>query len=99
MITAKAVCRIGVVERRFFSKTTRFAAREVSLKQFESLARGSAETIDSLVRIADGEQVPFRPGQASKNFDLGEVGVLKFVRENEPRAARASPDTCSSAVQ
>ena len=57
--------------------------REVTMEQAEGGAGCSAETIDSLVGVSDDEQVPSRAGEASENFDLGKVGVLKFVREDE----------------
>ena len=82
-IKANALRRIGVVERRFFSSTTSLEAGEVVTKQFEGCARGSAKTVNGLVGIAHGEDVSFRAGEASEDLDLGEVGVLEFVGQDE----------------
>ena len=54
---AKALRRIGVVERRFFSRTTRLAVGKVTIEEFERRAGSSAKTVDGLVGIADGEDV------------------------------------------
>ncbi len=58
---------------------------EVVTKQFEGCARSAAKTVNRLVGIAHGEDVSFRAGEASQNLDLGEVGVLEFIRQNEAR--------------
>ena len=60
---AKAHCRIGVVDRRFFSSTTALQ-REMRLKKFEGGAGGAAETIDRLVGIADRKYVASSPRPA-----------------------------------
>src|ERR1700693_1551798 len=52
----------------------------------EQLDRGAgcaAKAIDGLIRISNGEDVCFGSGQRCENLDLREVGVLKFVDENE----------------
>ena len=82
-MSAKALCRIGVVERRFFSRTTRLAVGKVLLKELKGGARCTAKAINGLVRISDREDVSILPGEASKNLNLGEVRVLKFVGEDE----------------
>ena len=56
---------------------------KMAVKQFECRTRCSAKTVDGLIGIADGKDVSFRASQAGENLDLGEVGVLKFVGENE----------------
>jgi len=56
------------------------------LKQAEGRARGAAKTVDGLVGIAHGEDVPFFSGQGRKDLDLGEVRVLELV--NEMKRAR-----------
>src|SRR5579863_6738778 len=53
---------------------------KVAVKQLEGLARCPTKTIDRLIGITDCEQVSARPGKARQNLDLGEVGILKFVR-------------------
>ncbi len=63
-----------------------FGVGEVAVEQFEGRAGCSAKAIDGLVGIADGEDVSVRAGQAGQNLDLGEVGVLKFVGQDEAGA-------------
>ena len=57
------------------------------MKMLEGLAGSATEAVDGLVGVADGEEISLRTGEARKNFDLSEVGVLKFVGENEASAA------------
>src|SRR5437660_9337087 len=56
---------------------------ELSLKQFERAAGGTAEAIDSLIGVADRENILGSAGQLLQNFDLGKIGVLEFVNKNE----------------
>ena len=56
------------------------------MEQFESSTRGSAKSVNGLVGISDGEDVPFAAGEPGKNLDLGEIGVLEFVDQDEPGA-------------
>ena len=63
-----------------------FGTRELSIEQLESRARCAAKPVDGLVRIADRKDIPFRAGEASENFDLGNIGILKFVRQDEAGA-------------
>jgi hypothetical protein len=56
---------------------------EASLEEFESCARSPAEAVDSLIGIADGEDVTFGPGKPGENLDLREVGVLEFIGKDE----------------
>ena len=56
------------------------------MEEFERLARGSAEAINRLVRIADRKDVAIGSSEARKNLDLSEVGVLEFVGEDETGA-------------
>ena len=86
---AKALCRIGDSERRFFSSLISFAPGKVPLKQNEGGARGPAEAIDGLVRIADREDVAFLSRKFLQDLDLGEINVLKFVHQDEPGARPA----------
>ena len=60
------------------------------LEKFEGRARGSAKTVDSLVGIADRKDIPIGACEAGKNSDLGEVGVLKFVGQDEAGAGAGS---------
>ena len=73
---------MGVVERRFFSSATSLRSGKCAEK-CESRAGGPAKTVNGLVGIADGEDVPLLAGQVLKDLDLGKVGVLKFVHQNE----------------
>ena len=86
---AKALCRIGDSERRFFSSLISLRAGKVALKQDEGGARGPAEAIDGLVRISDRKDVAFRSREFLQHLDLGEIDVLKLVHQDEAGARPA----------
>ena len=44
---------------------------------------GPAEAVDRLVRVADRHQVAAAPGQQPQQLDLGRVGVLQLVDEDD----------------
>ena len=52
---------------------------KISVEEFESLARSAAEPVNRLIGIPYCEQIPICACEAGKNFELREVGVLKFV--------------------
>src|SRR5262249_28240999 len=51
----------------------------------EGAARCPAKTIDGLVRIAYREDVLLVACQQLPELDLADVGILKFINENEAR--------------
>src|SRR3984957_2020136 len=59
--------------------------REAAMKQFERGTRRPSKPVDRLIRIADCKDVPFRARDPGQNLNLSEVGVLKFVSQNEAR--------------
>ena len=79
---AKAVCRIGVVERRFFSSFISFVPGKWRWKSPKAALDAPAELIDRLIGIADSEHIALFFRQHSQNFDLGIVGILKFIHQN-----------------
>src|SRR5580698_3536344 len=60
-----------------------FGAREVVLEKRERCAGSATKTVNSLVGIADSEDVLIFAGKVLEEFDLGKVSVLKFVHQNE----------------
>src|SRR5713226_6760702 len=67
----------------------------MSLKKLESIAGCSAKAIDPLIRVADGEDILCGAGVLARetvqsrellqNLNLGEVRILKFIHQHEPR--------------
>ena len=50
----------------------------------------STKPIDGLIGISDAEDVRFGSRQRGQNLDLGEVGILKFVDQDEAGASALS---------
>ena len=63
--------------------TARTKRREELL---EDTAGGAAEAIDRLVRIADGEDVSFCPGQQTRHSKLRNIGILELVNQDKARS-------------
>ena len=63
-----------------------FGAGKVTIEKLEGRAGCPAKAVDGLVGITDGEDVATGSGKAGENLNLGEVGVLKFVGEDEAGA-------------
>ena len=57
------------------------------MKEFEGLARGAPKPVDRLIGIAHREQIPFVTGKTGEDLDLGEVGILKFIGQDEASPA------------
>ena len=57
-------------------------------KEMKRRARCAAKTVDGLIRISDRKDISVVPlGQSRQNLDLREVGVLKFINQNEAGTA------------
>ena len=56
----------------------------------------SAKTVDGLIGVSDAEDVAVSSGQQRQNLDLREVGILKFVDQNEAARARSAASSFSS---
>ena len=56
---------------------------EMTVEKIEGRAGRAAEAVDRLIGIADGEDVSARSGEARENLNLREVGILKFVGQDE----------------
>ena len=46
----------------------------------------ATKAVNGLIRVANGEDVRFGSRQRRQNLDLREVGILKFVHQNEAGA-------------
>ena len=55
-------------------------------EQVEGCAGCAAEAVDSLIGVAHAENVSVGAPEQGQNIDLGEVGVLKFVNQDEAGA-------------
>ncbi len=60
--------------------------KKMTAEQMKSRAGCATKTVDGLIRIANAEDVRFGPRERRQNLDLREVGILKFVDENEAGA-------------
>ena len=56
-------------------------------KEMKRRARCAAKTVDRLVRISDRKDISVVPCQRRQNLDLREVGILKFINQNETGTA------------
>ena len=59
-----------------------FPAGEAFEEELEAAERCAAETVDGLVVVADGDDVAWLGGEEMEEFELGDVGVLKFIDED-----------------
>ena len=73
-----APCRAVIPEEEQFR-----AARKGLTEQLERARRGAAETINGLVVVANGGEVRGPDGQPFQDFDLGVVGILKFIYQDK----------------
>ena len=69
-----------------FGKNYQLGFGKRILEQFKGSTGSSTKAVDTLIGIADCEDVLIRASQLLKNFKLREVGVLKFVDENKAGA-------------
>ena len=53
------------------------------VKKSEGRARGTTKPVDSLIGIAHREHTATLPRKRGENLDLREVGILKFVHQDE----------------
>ena len=68
-----------------FFKDNALGIGKVTIEQLKGRAGRPAKAVDRLVRVSDGEDVALWPSKPRENLNLGEVGVLKFVGEDEAR--------------
>src|SRR6516164_7838536 len=61
---------------------SRLPAGEAFEEQLEAAERGAAKTVDGLIVVTDDDDAAGVAGQEMQQFELGDVGVLKFVHEN-----------------
>ena len=90
------------MERRLADMVTRFtrSTPKVCQELVEGFAAGPAEAIDSLVGVADREDVGSVSAQQTRQLDLGDVGVLELVNQDEARSLlRPQEDRLAAAEQ
>jgi hypothetical protein len=63
-----------------------FGLSKMAAEEMKSGAGRATETVDGLIGITDGKDVGLGAGERRQNFDLREVGVLKFVDQDEAGA-------------
>src|SRR6266567_4572499 len=59
---------------------------EVAIEELEGCAGCATKAVNRLVGISDSEDIALRTSKAGENLNLREVGVLKFVGEDEAGA-------------
>ena len=64
-----------------------FCRRITPQKFIKGRTRCAAKLIDRLIGIADGKNVGLVPGQQISQLDLPQIGILKFVNQQEAGAA------------
>src|SRR3984957_18611997 len=76
---------LGQRDQEFLRTRTKFSVGDAAkaLQKYGETAEGrAAETIDGLIVVADRNDVAAVAGQQPKQFELGNIGVLKFVHQN-----------------
>ena len=68
-----------------FAERNVLYSREMTLEMFEGASRRAAEAIDRLIGITDGEYILFFSAQQLRQSNLCDIGILKFVNQNESR--------------
>ncbi len=57
-------------------------ACEALKEKLEAAERGTAESVDGLIIVADNDDVAWFRAQEMQQFELRDVGVLEFIHED-----------------